>query len=89
MPPSWRVIKLPNIQVNDWVVLETLPSWVKHLPQESREVFRFCVGRTYQVSEIDQNGLYVLDVSEVDAIFGGFMNEIRVEEEYLTLAGPQ
>jgi hypothetical protein len=47
------------------------------------------VGRTYQVVEIDQNGLFVLDVSKVDAIFGGFMNDIRVEEEYLTLVKPQ
>jgi hypothetical protein len=77
------------IQVNDWVVLETLPPWVEHLSQESREVFRFCVGRTYQVTDIDQNGLFVLDVSEVDAIFGGFMNDIRVEEEYLVLVEPQ
>jgi hypothetical protein len=77
------------IQVNDWVVLETLPPWVEHLPQESQAVFQFCVGRTYQVTEIDQNGLFVLDVSEVDAIFGGFMNDIRVEDEYLILVEPQ
>ena len=77
------------IQVNDWVVLRTMPPWAERLPQESQEVFQFCVGRTYQVVEIDQNGLFVLDVSEVDAIFGGFMNDIRVEEEYLTLVKPQ
>jgi hypothetical protein len=77
------------IQVNDWVILEALPSWVERLPLESQEVFRFCVGRAYQVSEIDQDGLIVLDVSEVDAILGGFMNDIRVEEKYLTLANPQ
>jgi hypothetical protein len=77
------------IKVNDWVILKSIPSWIEHLPQESQEVFQFCVGRIYQVSEIDQNGLFVLDVSEVDAIFGGFMNDIRVEEEYLILAESQ
>jgi hypothetical protein len=83
------VILSPMIKVNDWVVLKNLPPWVEQLPEESQEVFRLCVGRTYQVVEIDQNGLFVLDVREVDEIVGGFMNEIRVEETYLMLAKRQ
>lgn len=73
------------IKVNDWVVLKSLPPWVEQLPEESQEVFRLCVGRTYQVEYIDKNGLFMLDVREVDEIVGGFMNSILVEEEYLML----
>jgi hypothetical protein len=44
------------------------------------------VGRPYRVDEIDQWGQLVLDVSaDIDERFGGFMNDIRVEEEYVTL----
>lgn len=71
-------------QAGDLVKLETLPGWVSKLPEESARVFRYCVGRTYPVSEIDENGLLVLDVSQdIDARFGGFMNDIRVEPEFV------
>ena len=72
------------IVVGDCVVLEKLPEWVSQLPTDSQEVFQHCVGRTYQVVEIDKNELCVLDVSvDVDERFGGYMNDIRVEEHYL------
>lgn len=78
-------------QTGNWVRLKTLPPWVDLLPQESQEIFRFCVGRTYRVDEIDENGLIVLDVSgDVDTRFGGYGNDIRVEEMYLDVVdGPQ
>lgn len=73
------------IKVGDSVILSILPEWVDELPQESQRVFHFCVGRIYPVVEIDQNGLYVLDVSsDIDALYGGYMNDIRVEQDYLT-----
>jgi hypothetical protein len=52
-------------------------------------VFHFCQGRIYRVDEIDRNGLMVLDVSaDIDHRFGGFMNDIRLEREYLREAFP-
>ena len=61
-----------------------MPPWVTTLPEESQQVFRFCLGRTYRVDEIDRNGLFVLDASpDIDRRFGGLMNDIRLEAEYL------
>ena len=72
------------VRVGDWVRLVTLPEGIESLPEESLAVFRFCLGRTYRVDEIDSQGLCVLDVSEdIDPRFGGFMNDIRVEAEFL------
>jgi hypothetical protein len=35
------------------------------------------LGRTYRIAEIDERGLFVLDVSaDIDHQFGGFMNDI-------------
>lgn len=73
------------IDVGDCVTLDKLPEWVVQLPEHSQYVFQYCVGNTYPVAEIDQNGLFVLDVSkDVDKRFGGFMNDIRVEGRYIT-----
>jgi hypothetical protein len=64
----------------------TLPPWVSKLPVESQRVFEFCLGRRYRVEEIDEHGHLVLDVSaDIDERFGGFMNDIRVEPEYVEL----
>jgi len=61
-----------------------MPDWVGGLPDESQRVFRFCLGRVFRVGEIDENGLFVLDVSlEVDPNFGGYLNDLRIEGEYL------
>jgi hypothetical protein len=61
-----------------------MPEWVATAPDETRRVFEFCLGRTYRVGEIDSQGLFVLDVSaDIDHRFGGFMNDIRLEAEYL------
>lgn len=72
------------IKAGDTVKFKALPPWADELPEESRKVFQFCLGRSYKVSEIDSKGLFVLDVSkDIDHRFGGFMNDIRLEEEYL------
>ena len=61
-----------------------MPEWVGSLPEESRRVFEFCVGRIYTVEEVDELGLFVLDVSgDIDWRFGGCRNDIRVEAEFL------
>jgi hypothetical protein len=61
-----------------------MPGWVAQLPEESRRVFEFCLGRTYRIEEIDSQGLFVLNVSaDIDHRFGGFMNDIRLEGEFL------
>jgi len=61
-----------------------MPEWVAQLPDESRRVFEFCLGRTYRIEESDTQGLFVLDVSaDTDERFGGFRNDIRLEAEFL------
>ena len=72
------------IQPGSTVRFAKMPEWVAELPQESRRVFEFCIGRTYRVEEIDGRGLFVLDVSaDLDSRFGGLMNDIRLEAEFL------
>lgn len=74
------------VQVGDWVRFKALPSgfdqWQPAWP--GSEVFRYCLGRVYRVTELDPQGLFVLDVSaDIDPVFGGFMNDIRVEKDCL------
>jgi hypothetical protein len=72
------------IQPGSTVRFSKMPEWVARTPGESRRVFEFCLGRTYCVREIDNDGLFVLDVSaDIDHRFGGFMNDIRLEAEFL------
>lgn len=80
----------PVFRVGELVVFARMPRWVGRLPEESQAVFRFCLGRTYRVDEIGSDGLLVLDVSaDVDARFGGVMNDIRVEPEFVDRPEPQ
>jgi len=61
-----------------------LPNWVADLPDESQRVFAFCLGCVYTIEEIESHGLLVLDVSQdIDSRFGGYMNDIRVEAEFV------
>ncbi|MCB1079931.1 MAG: hypothetical protein KDM64_19080 [Verrucomicrobiae bacterium] len=72
------------ISVGTVVRFVRLPDWVSQLPEESERVFRFCLNRDYRVSEIDSNGLLVLDVSQdIDHRFGGFQNDLRLEEKFV------
>lgn len=74
------------IKVGDWVSLKSLPSWIEELLKESQAVFGFCIGRKFRVEEIDQHSHLVLDVSpDVDQRFGGYKNDIRVEERYIDI----
>ncbi len=76
------------IGVGSKVKFAVMPPWATSLPEESQRVFRFCLGKTYSVGEIDAHGLYVLDVSvDIDHRFGGYMNDIRMEQEYLIEVG--
>ncbi len=75
------------IKIGDWVILKILPPWVSQLPPESQAVFKFCVGRTYRLVDIDQHGHLVLDVSpDIDHHFEGYGHDIRVEKAYVALA---
>ncbi len=77
-------ICLIMIQPGSIVRFARMPKWVVKLPDESRCVFEFCFGRTYRIEAIDEQGLFVLDVSaDVDERFGGFMNDIWLEAEFL------
>jgi hypothetical protein len=72
------------IQPGSRVRFVKMPDWAAKLPIESRRVFEFCLGRTYRIKEIDSQGLFVLEVSaDIDHRFGGFMNDIRLEAEFL------
>ena len=72
------------IQPGSRVRFAKMPEWAAKLPDQSRNVFEFCLGRTYRVEEVDSQGLFVLDVSgDIDGRFGGFMNDIRLEAEFL------
>ena len=72
------------IGVGTRVTFVTMPAWVTDLPEESQRVFRFCLGRTYPVVELDHQGLYVLDVSaDIDHRFGGYLNDIHLEATFL------
>jgi hypothetical protein len=72
------------IQAESIVRFAKMPDWVMQLPEESKRVFDYCFGRTYRVESIDSHGLYVLDVSaDIDDRFGGRLNDIRLEAEFL------
>lgn len=76
------------IGVGTIVRIPRLPPWFEQLPEASRRVVAHCVGRTYPVVEIDDQGLLVLDVSQdVDASFGGFGNDLRVEPDLVEVVG--
>ena len=79
-----RLHALTMIQPGSTVRFLRMPEWVASLPEESRRVFEFCLGRVYQVGVVDEQGLFVLNVSgDVDQRFGGFRNDIRLEAEFL------
>jgi hypothetical protein len=72
------------IQAGSTVRFTKMPEWVARLSDESRRVFEFCLGRVYRVQEIDEQGLFVLDVSgDIDHRFGGYRNDVRLEAEFL------
>ncbi|MDB6004837.1 MAG: hypothetical protein JWR15_1824 [Prosthecobacter sp.] len=51
-----------------------------------QDPLRLCVlpRRTYRIEEIDCHGLFVLAVgADMDKRFGGLMNDIRFEAEFL------
>ena len=61
------------IQAGTTVRFTKMPEWVEA-----------CYGQSYRVSEIDGQGLFVLDVSaQIDPRFGGILNDIRLEGEFL------
>jgi len=82
--PRFATLCDKMIKQGDNVTFETMPNWVEDLPEESSSVFRACLGKRFRVTEVDDNGLCVLDVSQlIDPLIGGFMNEIHLGSEFL------
>jgi hypothetical protein len=78
-----------GFRVGDWVRLTGRPPWTDQMPLETRRVIDHCVGKIFRIDDLAPGDLYVLDVSaEVDARFGGFANDLRVESDYLEPAAP-
>ena len=82
------------IRPADWVRLTTISPDVASQDEKTRAFFAFCLGRVYPAAEtylVPDIGivLHVLDVHvEIDDRFGGFMYDIRVEDEYLEVVSP-
>lgn len=75
----------------DWVMLTRLPPDIDNWQeQDSRDIFRFCLGRTMLVTDIDR-GFLELDVGrEADGRFGGGqMHSIFVDPEDVALIAPK
>ncbi len=77
------------IQAGAWVRLKAIPPDVAAGDERTRAIFDCCLGHVYPVEEtVRVRGsnivLHVLDISaDIDHRFGGFMNDIRVEDAYL------
>lgn len=72
------------IEAGSTVRIASLPGWVADLPFETQRVFRFCLGRTYQVVDKDRSGVCVLDVSrDIDARLSHGPTNLRVEADCL------
>lgn len=70
-----------DYKVGDKVVLVTVPKGIDGMPLETKRAFELCLNRAYDISDITEEGLIVLDVSkDVDPILGGRFNDLRVEE---------
>ncbi len=84
------------IRSGTWVRLKAIPPDVAALDERTRAIFDYCLGQLYPVEEmVHARGsdivLRVLDISgDIDHRFGGFMNDIRVEDAYLEVVpGPE
>jgi len=63
---------------------------IERMPSRTRDIFDHCLDKIFEVTEVTRDGLLVLDVSaEVDAKFGGFKNDLRVEPECVKLVQPK
>lgn len=78
--------------VGDWVRLIRRPAWAEGMQLQVQQVIDACVGGAFRIDDVapgPQGELYVLLLGEdIDARFGGFMNDLRVEAEYLEPAAP-
>jgi hypothetical protein len=70
--------------VGDRVRLARRPAWTDQMPLRTQQVIDHCIGKTFRIDELAPGDLYVLDVSdEIDARFGGYLNDLRIEAAYL------
>lgn len=77
------------IRAGTWVQLKAIPPDVAAADERTRAIYDYCLGQVYPVQETvrvrrSDIVLHVLDISvDIDHRFGGFMNDIRVEDAYL------
>ncbi len=65
------------------------PTWVSQMPRNTRSVVNWCVGRTFTVIGIDENGLIGLDLgAEVEMRFGGFQNTTWMDAHDVAVETP-
>ncbi|MCP3163382.1 hypothetical protein [Myxococcus qinghaiensis] len=76
-----------SFRVGQLVRVMSLPDGLAQLPEESREVFRVCLGGTFPVEEIESDGVLVLNVSQVAVPrFGGHRHIIMVDPTHVVPA---
>lgn len=74
------------VSVGDRVRILAIPPDIARMPEETREVFRRCLGRVFTVREIDQWGhleLWVKDGRDRKRIVGA--DTIWIEPEYVAV----
>ncbi|MGE0882890.1 MAG: hypothetical protein AB7P14_05060 [Blastocatellales bacterium] len=52
------------IEVGDWVRLVEVPPSVATMPQETRDIFRRALGKTFKIYEFDEWGMAWLNLSK-------------------------
>ena len=72
-------------RIGSYVKFAVWPGWADSLPEESLRVFRYCFGKSYMIVD-SENQILVLDVSEVDSVFGGYKNTIYLESSFVEQA---
>lgn len=80
-----------KFNIRDFVTIIKIPDNLRNSPElQTKKAFDLCLGKTYQVTDIDRYGHLELMVGkDVDAIIGVFMNTIWIEPECVEPAKKQ
>lgn len=73
-------------QVGDRVRMKAIPLDIRYIPEETRGVFRHCLGKIFTMREIDEHGhreLWAKDGRDRKRIFGADFSWI--EPEYVAI----
>ena len=72
------------VKVGDWVRLREIPPWVHDLDfPEVQEVYRYALGRTFQVEGVDEAGKLELWLSPPDHPLGEQVDILHVDPAYV------